>query len=505
MSTVRPEQVPGVTLRRLASDLGLGTDLPETPVTGIRLDSRQVQPGEVYVALPGARTHGARFASQVAQAGALAILTDAEGADLAAGVGIPLLVSARLRPDAAELSARIFGRPGEGLQLFGVTGTNGKTTTVALLEAILSAGGCRVGTVGTLGFRLDGQLLETDRSTVTTPDSPDLQGLLARFREAGVDAVALEVSSHAMALSRVDALRFAVGAFLNLGRDHLDFHRDVADYFEAKAALFTTERLDRAVVWVDDEHGREIARRCVAQGLEVHTVGTTEAARYRLRDHTAVAPLGGCARLETPEGVTELRLAMPGWHNMVDAAVAFVMARCVGIPVSDILEGLATAQVPGRMQVLPLPETAPTVVVDFAHTPQAVTATLEALQGFPEVITVLGCGGDRDAVKRPLMGQAAARLSDLLVVTDDNPRTEDPAAIRSQMLSGSQDGRARVVEMPGRRHAIEFALRVAGGGSVVAILGKGHERGQQIGDQVLPFDDAVVAQDAWHQMEGRDR
>ena len=503
---MRPTQVPGLGLRELASDLGLeGEDLPDAPVTGIRLDSRQVQPGEIYLALPGARTHGARFAQQVASAGALAILTDPDGAKMAAGAGIPVLVSHQLRRDAAELSAAIFGRPGERLQLFGVTGTNGKTTTVVLLEAILRERGARTGTVGTLGFRLDAQVLEAQRSTVTTPDSPDLQGLLACFVEAGVEAVALEVSSHAMALSRVDALRFAVGAFLNLGRDHLDFHPSLADYFEAKAALFTPERLDHAVVWIDDDHGREIVRRCRERGLDVLTVGTGEEARYRLRDHTPVEPLGGRARLGTPEGEVELELAMPGWHNMIDAAVAFAMARCVGVPTEVITAGLRSAQVPGRMQVLPLSAAAPTVVVDFAHTPQAVTATLAALQGFPEVITVLGCGGDRDAAKRPLMGRAAAELSDLLVVTDDNPRTEDPASIRAQMLSGSQGLRARVVERTDRRRAIEFALRSAGDGSVVAILGKGHERGQQIGDQVLPFDDAVVAQDAWHRMEGRDR
>ncbi|MDO5067502.1 MAG: UDP-N-acetylmuramoyl-L-alanyl-D-glutamate--2,6-diaminopimelate ligase [Propionibacteriaceae bacterium] len=502
---MRPVQVPGIGLEQLAAGLGLGGDLPKTPVTGVRLDSRQVLPGEIYIAMPGARTHGARFAQQVARAGAQAILTDPQGAELAAGCGLPVLVSHRLRQDAAELSARVFGRPGEQLQLFGVTGTNGKTTTVALLEAILQAEGRRVGTVGTLGFRLDSQMLEADRSTVTTPEAPDLQGLLARFAEDGAQAVALEVSSHAMALARVDALRFAVGAFLNLGRDHLDFHRDLEDYFEAKAALFTPERLDHAVVWIDDEHGQEIARRCLARGLEVHTVGTTGQSRYRLGEYAPVRPLGGRALLETPQGQVRLELTMPGWHNMIDAAVAFAMARAVEVPVEVITQGLRSAQVPGRMQVLALPAGAPTVVVDFAHTPQAVTATLEALQGFDEVVTVLGCGGDRDAAKRPLMGQAAAGLSDLLIVTDDNPRTEDPAAIRAQMLSGSQGGRARVIEQAGRRHAIELALRSASGGSVVAILGKGHERGQQIGDQVLPFDDAVVAQDAWHQMEGRDR
>lgn len=505
MRTVRPQQTPQVRLRAITAGLELDHTTPDVTVTGIRLDSRRILPGEIYVALPGSRTHGARFADQAARAGAVAILTDEDGAALAEGVGIPVLVSRAVRQDAAELSARIFGNPAERLELFGVTGTNGKTTTVVLLEAILREQGRRVGTVGTLGFRLDGRVLEAERTTVTTPDSPDLQGLLARFVEEGAECAALEVSSHAMALSRVDALRFAVGAFLNLGRDHLDFHATIEEYFEAKAGLFTAERLDHAVVWIDDERGPEIVRRCRAEGVPVTTVGTTEAAEYRLTGYVNLEPLGGRARLGTPEGDVDLELAMPGWHNMIDAAVAFAMARCVGIDPGTALAGLRNAQVPGRMQVLPLPGSAPKVVVDFAHTPQAVRATLEALQAFPEVVTVLGCGGDRDAAKRPLMGRAAAELSDLLVVTDDNPRTEDPEVIRAQMLSGSRGARARVVEVADRRRAIEFALSTAGDDSVVAILGKGHERGQQIGERILPFDDAVVAQDAWCQMEGRDR
>lgn len=505
MSTLRPRHVLGTPLAEVVAGLGLvGPSVP-TPVSGVRIDSRLVRPGEIYVALPGARTHGARFARQAVASGAAAILTDAEGRDMVGEIDVPVLVSGRLRADAAEISARVFGRPGDRLRLFGVTGTNGKTTTVALLESILRARGDRVGTVGTLGFRLDGDTLEAERATVTTPDAPDLQGLLARYLEAGVDSVALEVSSHAMALARVDSLTFDVAAFLNLGRDHLDFHASLEEYFEAKASLFSPERVRQAVVWVDDERGVEVARRCREHGLPVHTVGTTRDADHRLSAFEPVHPLGGRAVLDTPAGRFPLELAMPGWHNMIDAAIAFTMAHRAAIDPEVILEGLRHAQVPGRMQVLDLPDGAPTVVVDFAHTPQAVSATLEALQGFPRVVTVLGCGGDRDKVKRPLMGRAAAELSDVLVVTDDNPRTEPPDEIRAQMLSGSHGLRARVHEVDDRRRAIEFALTTAGDGSVVAILGKGHERGQEIQGRVHPFDDALVAQDVWRQTEGRDR
>lgn len=317
--------------------------------------------------------------------------------------------------------------------------------------------------------------------------------------------MAIEVSSHAMAMSRADALKFEVAAFLNLGRDHLDFHHNMEEYFEAKAALFTPGHTRAAVVWIDDEHGLRIADRARRTGLPVATVGTREEADYRLAGYEPVLPLGGRAQLRTASGEVTVELALPGWHNMVDAAIAVAMLERAGIPAGTTLPGLARAQVPGRMQVLPLPEKAPTVIVDFAHTPQAVAATLDALQGFGEVITVVGCGGDRDPDKRPLMGRAAAERSDVLIITDDNPRTEDPARIRAAMLAGIGESRARVIEVGGRGGAIELALATAGHGSVVAILGKGHEQGQQIGDRIVAFDDALVALEAWRRMEGSGR
>ena len=502
---LRPESTPAIQLRDAVAGIGVTGEAGQVPVTGVCLDSRRVLPGDLYVALPGFRAHGAAFTVQAVERGAVAVLTDPEGAGEAGRAGVPVLVSDRLRPVMAEVSARVYGEPASGLELFGVTGTNGKTTTVALLEATLAATGRRVGTIGTLGFRIDGRALPSDRSTVTTPDSPDLQALLALMRQQGADAVAIEVSSHAMAMSRADALKFEVAAFLNLGRDHLDFHHSMEEYFEAKASLFTPEHARAAVVWIDDEHGRRIVDRAQAAGLPVATVGTCDEAGYRLSDYQPVAPLGGRAQLRTPSGEVTVELVLPGWHNMVDAAIAVAMLERAGIPAHVTLPGLARAQVPGRMQVLPLPEKAPTVIVDFAHTPQAVAATLDALQGFGEVITVVGCGGDRDPDKRPLMGRAAAERSDVLIITDDNPRTEDPASIRAAVLAGTGDSRARVVEAGGRGEAIELAIATAGRDSVVAILGKGHEQGQQIGDRIVAFDDAVVALEAWRRMEGSGR
>ncbi len=501
-SALRPADPPPVPLRQLVSGMRVSGEPGDVAVTGVTLDSRAVRPGWLYVALPGATTHGALFAAQALDAGAAAVLTD-DDAPLAE-LPVPVLRSPEPRHAAAVAASRVFGEPSRHLAMFGVTGTNGKTTTVALLEAGLAAAGRVPGTVGTIGFRLAGQELRSGRSTVTTPESPDLQAMLAAMRERGADAVALEVSSHALALQRVDAVAFDVTAFLNLGRDHLDFHTDLDDYFEAKARLFEPGRSPVAVVWVDDPKGREIAARVARDpGTRLVTVGTGPDTDYVLRDYEAVGSLGGRATLTRDGGDVPLEIALPGVHNMIDAAVAFAMLEAAGIAAPDALTGLRHAQVPGRMQRVDLGPGAPTVVVDFAHTPQAVGAAVDALAAFPRVISVLGCGGDRDPDKRPGMGAAASRGSDLTVITDDNPRTEDPARIRAQTLAGALEGRrpgAEVIEVAGRRAAIETALRAARPDSVVAILGKGHERGQILADRVVDFDDVEEATRAWRRL-----
>lgn len=506
MTSIRPARVVPETLQSLVRGTSVTGDVDAGIIVGdVTLDSRSVVPGSLYVALPGSRVHGASFAAAAVASGAVAILTDPEGAAMAAGAGVPVLTSTRLRRDMALVSSRVFGAPGDRLQLFGVTGTNGKTTTVALLEAGLMALGLRTGTIGTVGFRLDGVPVPSGRGTVTTPDSPDLQALLAVMEERGAGAVALEVSSHALVLDRVAGLHFEVSAFLNLGHDHLDFHPDLEAYFEAKASLFTPELTSHAVCWVDDERGAEVARRARLAAIPVTTVGTGAGCDFRLTDHELVPPLGGRAVLEHDGVAWPLRIALPGMHNMIDAAVAAAMLAVAGHPLGIALEGLATAQVPGRMQQVMLPGDAPSVIVDFAHTPQAVTATLRALRSsFDHVVTVVGCGGDRDAAKRPEMGRAAADWSDVVIITDDNPRTEPPALIRAATLAGARTatGSALVEEVAGRRSAIERAFAVAGPGSVVAILGKGHEQGQEVEGRVLPFDDSVEARNAWGNYRG---
>ena len=504
-ATLRPAPPPPAPLAVLAEGLGLlGDAQGRVAVTGVTLDSRAVRPGWLYVALPGTRTHGAAFAGAAVASGAAAILTDHAGLALLDEPEVPVLLAHDARHAAAVMAARFYGEPARALTMLGVTGTNGKTTTVALLQAGLAADGRLAGTIGTIGFRLGAEELRTSRTTVTTPEAPDLQALLAVMQQRGAQAVAVEVSSHALALSRVDGIEFDVAAFLNLGRDHLDFHRDLDDYFEAKAALFEPGRAAASVVWVDDPKGREIAHRVATHGQSrLITVGSTPEAEYVLTGYEALAPLGGRATLTRAGESLPLELTLPGEYNMIDAAVAFAMLEAVGVSAEAALAGLREAQVPGRMQRVDLGADAPLVVVDFAHTPQAVGAALESLAGQGRIVTVLGCGGDRDPDKRPEMGAAAARGSDLTIITDDNPRSEDPAVIRAQTLAGARSAlraSADLLEVAGRRAAIETALRGAGAGTVVAILGKGHERGQILADRTVDFDDVEEATQAWRRL-----
>ncbi len=473
----------------------------DAAITGVSIDSRRVLEGDLYVALPGSATHGARFAAAAVAAGARAILTDAEGAGLAAGAGVPVVAVADPRSEVARIAAAVYGNPGEHLLMLGVTGTAGKTSTAFLLEAGLAAAGLPAATIGTLGFRLQGQDLPADRSTITTPESSDLQALLAVMRERGAEAVAMEVSSHALALHRVDALTFDVAGFTNLGHDHLDFHRTQEAYYRAKASLFLDGRARAAVITTDDPWGQRLAGEVRAEGrIPVVTTGGGPGCDYRVTARSVQPDGGTLVRVATPSGEVEFRLGLIGDFNVANALTATAMLDVAGVDLSAALVGFATAAIPGRMQRVPLPGAAPHVVVDFAHTPESVTAALSALPAGRRVV-VLGCGGDRDSAKREPMGEAAARLAQVVVVTDDNPRSEDPAAIRSAVLAGARRAAAatgaEVLDGGDRRSAIRAALDRAAPGEWVAILGKGHERGQEVAGVVTPFDDVAVAAQEW--------
>jgi UDP-N-acetylmuramoyl-L-alanyl-D-glutamate--2,6-diaminopimelate ligase len=517
----RPSRVDPCPVDVLASLLGAEPVRGETAaltVTGVAFDSRTIQPGDLYLGLPGARTHGARFARAAVSAGATAILTDAEGAELAMaeiGDALPVLVVADPRRAMARAAAEVYGRPATKLIMFGITGTNGKTTTSCLLSAGLRAAGRRCGMIGTLGYFVDDTEIAVDRTTITTPESADLQALLAIMVEQGAEAVVMEVSSHALALGRADEIVFDVAGFTNFGRDHLDFHRTVEAYFEAKAQLFTAERARRAVINIDDDRGPELLTRAAAAGLPVASTSLGAGAgdddllpahdRYRCLSHEpAVDPVP--VRLATPQGELDFRLGLPGTYNVANAITALAMIEASGIDAGRAAGGLLGARVPGRLQRVDLGANAPRAYVDFAHTPQAVRSVLSELAvgvGGGRLICVVGCGGDRDPDKRAPMGAVAAELSDLLIITDDNPRSEDPAAIRAAVLAGARqqaedpEHPVTVIDGGDRAAAIRLALAEAGPADVIALLGKGHERGQQIGDRIVPFDDVEQLVSGW--------
>ncbi len=477
---------PAVPARRslpylLAAVSGLRPDrsVVGATVTGCTLDSRAVRPGDLYAALPGARVHGADFAAAAVAAGATAILTDPTGAARCAAYDVPVLLADDARSVLGAVASWVHGDPSAALLVLGVTGTNGKTTTAFLLEAGLRAAGHTTGLLGTVVTRIGEQAVPSLR---TTPEAPDLHALFATMRERGVTAVAMEVSSHALALGRVDGVRFDTSVFTNLSQDHLDFHPSMAAYEAAKASLFTPTRSRRGVVDVDDAAGRRLV---ATARIPLTTYG--EHGQWRAVDVDLRAD-GSSFRLVGPGVDVLASVRLPGAFNVSNAVAALACLVVAGIPIADAVRGIAMlAGVPGRMERVDAGQPF-TAIVDYAHTPEAVTTLLAAVRALTtgRVVVVLGCGGDRDRGKRPLMGRAAVAGADLAVLTSDNPRSEDPDAILAEMAVPGA-----VVE-PDRRRAIELAVRGARPGDVVVVAGKGHESGQEIAGVVTPFDDRQV-------------
>ncbi|MEU8344114.1 UDP-N-acetylmuramoyl-L-alanyl-D-glutamate--2,6-diaminopimelate ligase [Spirillospora sp. NPDC048832] len=496
---MRPTTNPARPLSGLAELLGIDWDGRDgTSVTGITHDSRAVRPGDLYAALPGARAHGAQFAGQAADAGAAAVLTDPDGYDRAASAGLPVLVVPDVRARLGEAASWVYGDPGRDITLIGVTGTSGKTTTVFLVDAGLRAAGIETGLVGGVEIRVGGEAVP---SALTTPESTDLHALLAMMRERGVGAAAMEVSSHALVQGRVGGARYEVAVFTNLSQDHLDYHPTMQDYFLAKARLFTPEYSRVGVVNLDDHYGREL--------LEIATVPTTTfspsgdpAADWRAED-VRVGADGSVFRVVGPGGIeadAEVRLAGP--FNVANALAAIVALVEAGITLQAAVHGVgALPGVPGRLERVDEGQEFVTLV-DYSHKPGAVEAVLTALRPVTEgeLTVVLGCGGDRDRGKRPLMGEAAARLADMAYFTNDNPRSEDPLAILAAMVEGGlkvpQPERAHIVVEPDRAAAIGLAVGRARRGDVVVVAGKGHEQGQSVAGETHPFDDREVVRAA---------
>ena len=468
-----------------------------TRVTGVTLDSRAVVGGDLYAALPGASAHGADYAAQSAAAGAAAVLTDADGLARAASSGLPTLVCADPRAALGAMSAEVYGRPAEALLMLGVTGTNGKTTTTYLLDAALRARGRVTGMIGTVSTRVADDEAPSVR---TTPEAPDLHRLLAVMRERGVQVCSMEISSQALARHRVDGVVVDVAGFTSFSQDHLELHGDMATYLAAKALLFSPAHSRRGVVAIDDDGGRAVAE---TAGVPVTTVSGRRGAGadWTVTDRVLLGATTRFALQGKGDGPRlELRCPLPGDFNVMNTAVAAVMLLDAGLSVDDVVAGLAQAGgVPGRMQQVSAADdvAAPLAVVDYAHTPLAVASALNALRpnvsGGGRLIVVLGAGGDRDPGKRPAMGAAAAANADLVVVTDDNPRTEEPSVIRAAVLAGAREAAAisgaDVVEVGDRAAAIRHAVGHAGAGDVVLLAGKGHEQGQEVAGQIHPFDD----------------
>jgi UDP-N-acetylmuramoyl-L-alanyl-D-glutamate--2,6-diaminopimelate ligase len=480
----RPQRVPACPLAQLAGLLALPAP-PDVEVTGVTHASDGVRPGDLFAALPGRRFHGGQFVAAAAAAGAVAVLTDPAGEPAAAAAGLPALVMPDPRARLGEVAARVYGDPTARLPVIGITGTAGKTTTAYLLAAGLRAAGRTPAVLGTVETRLGDLVVDSDR---TTPEATDLHALFAVALERGVDAAVMEVSSHALALDRVGGVRFAVGGWTNFGLDHLDFHADADDYFAAKARLFDG-RCEVEVVNADDPALKAV----IGPATVTFSAAGDRAASWYATDLSGGGyrqrfVAHGPAGVSVPAGVD-----MPGRHNVANALLAIAALVAVGVDAGTAAAGVqACPGVPGRLERV---GTGPVLgVVDYAHKPDAIVAALAALRPVASdrggrLICVIGAGGERDAGKRPLMGTAAARGADLVIVTDDNPRGEDPAAIRAGVLAGAREASDAVTPVAGRRAAIEAAVRAAAPGDVVAVLGKGHETGQEVGGRMHPFDD----------------
>lgn len=524
-----PQATPLTAVAALVGGVLVGAD---REVTGVSLASQDVVPGDLYAALPGANAHGARYAAGAREAGAVAVLTDAAGVEAldADGVDLPRVVVADPRSLVGPAAALVYGTGDLHMRMYGVTGTNGKTTTAYLINSALTALGHTTGLIGTVETRIGAERVKSVR---TTPEATVVHALLAVMTERQIDSCVMEVSSHALSQHRVDGVVYDVALFTNLSQDHLDFHPTMRDYFLAKAALFTPERARRGIICVDDEWGRELSTLATVPVTTLTSLADVDA------DWRLVAGEHDPAEFTLSDGVTTLHLrsALPGDFNRVNTAMAALALVAGGVDPQDAERALlADPHVPGRMERVVVgdyessreragvTDTAadaeaaahtdahadtvpgaglPMVVVDYAHTPDAVAVALKALRPATTgtLVVVLGAGGDRDRGKRAAMGRAAAEGADVVVVTDDNPRSEPPEAIRAAVLEGARaaETAARLHDVGGRAAAIAEAVRAAhaaGPGSVVAIVGKGHETGQEIAGTVHPFDDRAEARQA---------
>ena len=467
----------------------LETNAPmDMEITGVSHSSQTVTSGVLFAAIPGYTVDGHRFIPDAVKKGAAVVLCQH---DMPADA--PWVRVEDTRAALAQLGANWYGHPSRSLEVIGVTGTNGKTSVTYLLKALLEkACGAKVGLIGTICNMVGDEVLETER---TTPESFELQGLLAQMRDAGCIHAVMEVSSHALVLHRVDGIDFRVGAFTNLTEDHLDFHKTMEEYCRAKSLLFG--RCERGVFDIDDASAVKMidAARC-----SVYTVGESERADLRGKnvslgsDHIEMDVCGG-------QETAHLRLNIPGRFTVSNALVALGIAVQLGIPLEDAAQALSQAKgVKGRIEVVPTPGKPYTVLIDYAHTPDGLENVLRSVRDFCKgrLIAVFGCGGDRDRTKRPIMGEIAAKLADYVIVTSDNPRTEEPMAIIDEILAGMKDTKTPYTVEENRRKAIRLAMAEAKKGDIIVLAGKGHETYQILGREKTHLDEREeVASALW--------
>jgi UDP-N-acetylmuramoyl-L-alanyl-D-glutamate--2,6-diaminopimelate ligase len=461
---------------------------PDTTISGLAFDSRSIETGDLFFCVPGTRLDGHEFADEAIAAGAAALCVQKP-----LDSRVPEVIVADTRRAMGRIAAAWYGRPGDDLLLLGVTGTNGKTTTTWLLEAILTAAGHRPGLIGTIYTRWSGRAMPGVR---TTPESVDLQSLLEHMRADDVDSVAMEITSHALVLHRIEGLRFKAAAFTNLSQDHLDFHPSMEEYFAAKQSLFDPVYIERGAVNADDAYGQLLLEE---PSVETITFGLGPDADVRATD-IDLGPHGSRFVLECIDGQAKIETSLAGAFNVSNCLAAAATALQAGIALDAIEAGIASVRaVPGRFESIDAGQPF-AVVVDYAHTPDSLENVLAAARDLAagdrgRVIAVFGCGGDRDRAKRPLMGAVAAERSDYVIVTSDNPRSEDPEAIIADILPGVRSRRTDGADaaLVDRLDAITHALQVAHDGDAVVIAGKGHETGQEFRDETVPFDDRVVA------------
>ena len=462
----------------------------ETEITGIAYDSRNVQPGYLFVAVPGFTVDGHAYIPKAVEQGASAVICQRESEG-------PCVMVENSREALALASANYFGRPSEKMTFIGITGTNGKTTSTYLLKEILEKClGAKVGLIGTIQNMIGDRIIETER---TTPESYDLQELFAEMADAGCTHVVMEVSSHALAQDRVAGIRFAVGMFSNLTQDHLDFHKTMDEYRDAKAILF--RMCDKGVFNTDDPASKKIMEKatCSIMTYGQHSSADLMAESAELHSDS-VEFVASCGEERIP-----VKLGIPGGFTVYNALCVLGAAVSLGISLKDAAEALGTARgVKGRVEVVPTPGRDYTVLIDYAHTPDSLENVLTSVRGFCKgrLISVFGCGGDRDNTKRPVMGEIGARLSDIAIVTSDNPRTEDPHQIIEQILAGISDKKNCIV-VENRRQAIRQAMGIAGKDDIIVLCGKGHETYQILGTQKTHLDEREEVASALREQEGR--